>query len=81
MKKFMVPAIAVAAIVGSAFGYSQLGNTPQQSSVTSANIEALSEVEGSAEIEYDKNCVEKEGGACVLDTGPIEWDNEPYTED
>ncbi|MCM1331840.1 MAG: NVEALA domain-containing protein [Bacteroides sp.] len=71
MKKFMVPAIAVAAIVGSAFGYSQLGNTSQQSSVTSANIEALSEVEEIFGIEYDKGCVSDPDESCVPNKGPI----------
>lgn len=81
MKKFMVPAIAVAAIVGSTFGYSQLGNKPQQNSVTSANIEALSDREAWVEVEYDEDCAEKKEGACVPDKGPIKWDYEPYTED
>ena len=75
MKKFMVPAIAVAAIAGGTFGYSQLGNKPQQSSVTSANIEALSEWEGIFDIEYDKGCVSEDNQSCVPNSGPILYDN------
>ena len=77
MKKFMVPAIAVAAIVGSVFGYSQLGNTPQQSSVASANIEALSDKEAWGEVEYDKGCSYEIKKDCVPNSGPILYDNRP----
>ena len=70
MKKIMFAAIAVAAVTGGAFGYSY-ENKPQQSSVTSANIEALSDNEG----ESDCTCIPELGSVCINPDGTILYDH------
>ena len=70
MKKIMFAAIAVAAVTGGAFGYSH-ENKPQHSSVTSANIEALSDNEG----ESGCWCIEELDSVCINPDGTILYDH------
>lgn len=77
MKKLLsISLVAVAAI--SALGYRNQVTPSAPSSLTMANIEALSKIEAWAGVEFAKNCITCKGETCVLTPFHFFDDAEPY---
>lgn len=77
MKKLLsISLVAVAAI--SALGYRNQVTPSAPSSLTMANIEALSKIEAWAGVEFAKRCVKKDEEYCCLSFTRIYKDCEPY---
>lgn len=73
MKKTLFFSAIAAVMMGGITGYYNLKSSDSEniSAITAANIEALTEVEGIAYVDYDKGCLELCNQYCIINSGPI----------
>lgn len=70
MKKTLFFSAIAAVMMGGITGYYNLKSSDSDtiSAITAANIEALTEVEGIAYVDYDKGCLDN-GDGCAISGG------------
>ena len=77
MKKIMLATIVAIAVVSGFIGVHESSAKTDLNQFALVNIEALSDVEGSGEIVYNKNCERCKNEICCPSSGPIVYDSRP----